>query len=163
MRYETESREAGESCGRKKRTPFEAAINSRGLALACPQPPSLRTTLLPSPKSNQLAQTRLSTSPLHTHHRVHPDPSYSYHILNMGWLPWSSGESKTSPKTSDGGRIAPDRTSRARCWEGRDKFFACLDRNNILDAIKDDNEARRKCAKEVEEFEAACSQTWVCS
>lgn len=78
----------------------------------------------------------------------------------MGWLPWSSGDSN---KASDGGRIAPDRTSRARCWEGRDAFFSCLDRNDILDGIKDDKEARRKCAKEVQEFEAACSQTWVCT
>lgn len=80
-------------------------------------------------------------------------------IYNMGWIPWSSDDSK---KSSDGGRIAPDRTSRARCWEGRDLFFACLDRNDILDGIKDDKEARRKCGKEVEEFEAACSATWVC-
>jgi hypothetical protein len=76
----------------------------------------------------------------------------------MGWLPWSSGDSN---KASDGGRIAPDRTSRARCWEGRDHFFACLDRNDILDGIKNDKEARQKCAKEVAEFEAACSKTWV--
>lgn len=76
----------------------------------------------------------------------------------MGWLPWSSGDSK---KSSDGGRIAPDRTSRARCWEGRDHFFACLDRNDILDGIKNDKEARQKCAKEVAEFEEACSKSWV--
>ena len=76
----------------------------------------------------------------------------------MGWLPWSSGDTN---KASDGGRIAPDRTSRARCWEGRDLFFACLDRNDILDGIKNDKEARQKCAKEVAEFEAACSQSWV--
>ncbi|OQD76152.1 hypothetical protein PENDEC_c005G01293 [Penicillium decumbens] len=76
----------------------------------------------------------------------------------MGWLPWSSNDTN---KASDGGRIAPDRTSRARCWEGRDIFFACLDRNDILDGIKNDKEARQKCAKEVAEFEAACSQTWV--
>lgn len=78
----------------------------------------------------------------------------------MGWLPWSSGNAN---KASDGGRIAPDRSSRARCWEGRDLFFACLDRNDILDGIKNDKDARRKCAKEVEEFEAACSATWVCA
>ncbi|KAJ5918696.1 Cytochrome c oxidase assembly factor 6 [Penicillium verhagenii] len=77
----------------------------------------------------------------------------------MGWLPWSSSDDAS--KASDGGRIAPDRTSRARCWEGRDSFFACLDRNDILDGIKDDKAARQKCAKEVLEFEAACSQTWV--
>ncbi|KAJ5582271.1 hypothetical protein N7535_000891 [Penicillium sp. DV-2018c] len=77
----------------------------------------------------------------------------------MGWLPWSSGDSKDT--ASDGGRIAPDRTSRARCWEGRDAFFACLDKNDILDGIKEDQKARQKCAKEVAEFEAACSQSWV--
>ncbi|KAJ5095572.1 hypothetical protein NUU61_004928 [Penicillium alfredii] len=77
----------------------------------------------------------------------------------MGWLPWSG--SPSPDKASDGGRIAPDRSSRARCWEGRDLFFSCLDRNNIVDSVKDDKEARRKCGKEVEEFEAACSQTWV--
>ncbi|PLB53057.1 hypothetical protein P170DRAFT_434782 [Aspergillus steynii IBT 23096] len=78
----------------------------------------------------------------------------------MGWLPWSS-DSPDAPKASDGGRIAPDRSSRKRCWEGRDLFFSCLDDNNILDAIKDDKEARRKCGKEIAEFETACSRTWV--
>lgn len=78
----------------------------------------------------------------------------------MGWLPWSSGDSNKNA-ASDGGRIAPDRTSRARCWEGRDLFFACLDKNDILDGIKDDKKARQKCANEVVEFEAACSQSWV--
>ncbi|KAE8148178.1 cytochrome oxidase c subunit VIb-domain-containing protein [Aspergillus avenaceus] len=77
----------------------------------------------------------------------------------MGWLPWSS-ESKTNT-ASDGGRIAPDRSSRQKCWEGRDMFFSCLDNNNILDAIKDDKEARRKCGKEIAEFETACSRAWV--
>ncbi|KAJ5240145.1 Cytochrome c oxidase assembly factor 6 [Penicillium chermesinum] len=76
----------------------------------------------------------------------------------MGWIPWSSGDPN---KASDGGRIAPDRSSRARCWEARDLFFSCLDRNDILDGIKNDKEARQKCGKEVAEFEAACSQTWV--
>lgn len=76
----------------------------------------------------------------------------------MGWFSWSSDSSKAS----DGGRIAPDRSSRERCWEGRDRFFACLDQNNILDAVKDDKEARRKCGKEIEEFEGACAKAWVC-
>ncbi|KAH8423936.1 hypothetical protein N8T08_001309 [Aspergillus melleus] len=78
----------------------------------------------------------------------------------MGWLPWSS-DSSASKTASDGGRIAPDRSSRKRCWEGRDLFFSCLDDNNIIDAIKDDKEARRKCGQEIAEFETACSQTWV--
>lgn len=75
----------------------------------------------------------------------------------MGWL-WSSN----SDKTSDGGKIAPDRTSRQRCWESRDLFFNCLDDSNIIDSLKNDKEARRKCGKEIAAFENACSKTWVC-
>ncbi|KAL5335722.1 cytochrome oxidase c subunit VIb-domain-containing protein [Aspergillus crustosus] len=75
----------------------------------------------------------------------------------MGWF-----SSSPDPKSaSDGGRIAPDRTSRQKCWEGRDLFFTCLDNNEIVDAIKGDKEARTKCAKEIAEFETACSSTWV--
>lgn len=75
----------------------------------------------------------------------------------MGWFSWSSDSSKAS----DGGRIAPDRTSRQKCWEGRDRFFACLDNNDIIDSVKGDKEARKKCAKEIAEFESACSAAWV--
>lgn len=81
----------------------------------------------------------------------------------MGWWPFSSSPSGPNnlPRSSDGGRIAPDRSSREQCYEARDVFFACLDRHDILDATKHDREARRNCAKEIAEFEAACSRTWV--
>lgn len=79
----------------------------------------------------------------------------------MGWLPWTSSSSSNNNTTSDGGRIAPDRTSRQRCWESRDLFFGCLDNNNIVDSLKDDKEARKRCGKEILEFENACSKTWV--
>ncbi|PLB40853.1 cytochrome c oxidase subunit 6B family protein [Aspergillus candidus] len=79
----------------------------------------------------------------------------------MGWLPWSSSSSTDTSKASDGGRIAPDRTSRERCWEGRDKFFTCLDNNNILDALKNEKEAQSKCGSELAEFEGACAKAWV--
>jgi hypothetical protein len=107
-----------------------------------------------APRHHLLETFILSTNTLIPPYTVSITPTVS----KMGWLPWSSGDSN---KASDGGRIAPDRTSRARCWEGRDHFFACLDRNDILDGIKNDKEARQKCAKEVAEFEAACSKTWV--
>ncbi|KAJ6152464.1 hypothetical protein N7497_006783 [Penicillium chrysogenum] len=68
----------------------------------------------------------------------------------MGWLPWSSGDSNKN-EASDGGRIA--RTERVARAAGR--------ANDILDGIKDDKKARQKCASEVAEFEAACSQSWV--
>jgi cytochrome c oxidase assembly factor 6 len=78
----------------------------------------------------------------------------------MGWFSFGSSGPQ-SEKAADGGRIAPDRSSREQCYNGRDLFFSCLDRNDIIDAIKNDGEARKKCAKEIAEFESACSKTWV--
>lgn len=80
----------------------------------------------------------------------------------MSWFSFgSSTAGPQSAKASDGGRIAPDRSSREVCYNGRDLFFSCLDRNDILDAIKHDSEARKKCGKEIAEFESACSKAWV--
>lgn len=80
----------------------------------------------------------------------------------MSWFSFgSSSAGPQSAKASDGGRIAPDRSSREVCYQGRDLFFSCLDRNDILDAIKHDSEARKKCGKEIAEFETACSKAWV--
>ncbi|OKL58770.1 hypothetical protein UA08_05556 [Talaromyces atroroseus] len=79
----------------------------------------------------------------------------------MGWFSFGSSNAPQSAKASDGGRIAPDRSSRESCYNGRDHFFACLDSNDILDAVKHDSEARKKCAKEIAEFESACSKAWV--
>ncbi|QKX56163.1 uncharacterized protein TRUGW13939_03263 [Talaromyces rugulosus] len=74
----------------------------------------------------------------------------------MGWF-----SSSDSTKASDGGRIAPDRSSRQQCWNGRDLFFECLDRNDIVDGIKNDSEARKRCGKEIAEFEGSCAKAWV--
>ncbi|KAH8697038.1 cytochrome oxidase c subunit VIb-domain-containing protein [Talaromyces proteolyticus] len=75
----------------------------------------------------------------------------------MGWF----SSSPDTTKASDGGRIAPNRSSREHCYNGRDLFFDCLDRNDILDAVKNDADARKKCGKEIAEFESACSKAWV--
>ncbi|KAJ9631288.1 hypothetical protein H2204_008230 [Knufia peltigerae] len=85
----------------------------------------------------------------------------------MGWgLPtWLGGSPAAPPparpKSSDGGFVAPDRNSRELCYESRDNFFNCLDKNDILDAIKEDDKARKACAKEVTDFERDCARTWV--
>ncbi|KAI5296099.1 hypothetical protein KEM52_005674, partial [Ascosphaera acerosa] len=57
--------------------------------------------------------------------------------------------------------LAPDRTSRQRCWIARDRFFKCLDENSIVDGIRQDAEARAKCGETLKEFEGACSRAWV--
>ncbi|KAK6443557.1 hypothetical protein LTR95_000384 [Oleoguttula sp. CCFEE 5521] len=81
----------------------------------------------------------------------------------MSWFtPTSPSSTLANPKPSeDGGFIAPDRTARSQCWEGRDSFFVCLEKNGIVDSVKEDAKAREHCAPELKEFEKVCASSWV--
>lgn len=82
-------------------------------------------------------------------------------IVTMGWL-WGSADDATSSKTSkDGAYVAPDRTKRVMCWDSRDDYFQCLNRNNILDALKEHDAAAKACSKETQAFEQNCASSWV--
>lgn len=72
----------------------------------------------------------------------------------------SSTESKRAEEVRAGTR-APDRTERKKCWEARDGYFACLDKNGILDALKDENAAAKACGGENVVFERDCAREWV--
>jgi cytochrome c oxidase assembly factor 6 len=73
-------------------------------------------------------------------------------------LPESANQ---APRSKDGGYIAPDRTSREQCYESRDIFFQCLEKNDILDAIKEDEKCRKVCPQEVMAYEKDCAKSWV--
>ncbi|KAI9843579.1 MAG: hypothetical protein M1837_006256 [Sclerophora amabilis] len=74
----------------------------------------------------------------------------------------SSPLSPPSPRVSaDGKPEAPDRSQRAHCWEARDGFFKCLDRNNIIDSIKEKEVADERCRGEGQQFEKNCASSWV--
>jgi cytochrome c oxidase assembly factor 6 len=74
----------------------------------------------------------------------------------------SSPASPPPPKiSSDGAPIAPDRTQRAKCWEARDAYFGCLDRNNIVDSITEKDRAEKACSAEGRGFEMNCASSWV--
>ena len=82
----------------------------------------------------------------------------------MGLTDWFSTTKPESPApqpSNDGGYIAPDRSTRAQCYEARDNFFRCLDRNDILDSQKEDEKARKQCPGELREFERCCAGSWV--
>lgn len=79
----------------------------------------------------------------------------------MGWFSSDKSASQQMEPSKDGGYIAPDRTARAQCWEGRDNFFKCLDRHEIIDSVKEDEKARKVCAPELREFERVCQGSWV--
>lgn len=75
--------------------------------------------------------------------------------------PQPTSSSSSSPKSRDGGYVAPDRSARERCYESRDRLFDCLDRNDILDAVKEDEKSRRVCRGENEAYEKNCAKAWV--
>ena len=82
----------------------------------------------------------------------------------MGWFDWLGSNTSNSPApepSKDGGYIAPDRSSRTQCWEARDAFFSCLDKNGILDSVKEDDKAKQFCAPELKQFEKDCAMSWV--
>ncbi|ORY15803.1 cytochrome oxidase c subunit VIb-domain-containing protein [Clohesyomyces aquaticus] len=83
----------------------------------------------------------------------------------MGWLPWGSSDDKSAPKkTKDGAFEAPNKTNRTKCYEARDAFFECLDRNQILDSINSragQVATQQVCGPEDQVFEKSCAHSWV--
>ncbi|KAK3941290.1 cytochrome c oxidase assembly factor 6 [Diplogelasinospora grovesii] len=59
------------------------------------------------------------------------------------------------------GAVAPLRAERQKCWMTRDGYFACLDANNIVDALKDEKKAASACKIESAAFERDCATQWV--
>jgi cytochrome c oxidase assembly factor 6 len=53
------------------------------------------------------------------------------------------------------------KSARKVCWESRDKYFACLDKHNILDPRLDPATALAKCKSEDAEFNRDCVKSWV--
>lgn len=74
----------------------------------------------------------------------------------------TSTPSPPPPKISkDGAPIAPDRSERARCWEARDAYFKCLDREGIVDSLSEKDKAEKGCASDGRAFEKNCAASWV--
>ncbi|KAH8819796.1 cytochrome oxidase c subunit VIb-domain-containing protein [Xylogone sp. PMI_703] len=75
---------------------------------------------------------------------------------------FGSSSSPPAPKiSSDGAPIAPDRSQRAKCWEARDQYFECLDKNSIIDSLGEKDKAAKACGSEGKKFEANCATSWV--
>ncbi|KAL3423307.1 hypothetical protein PVAG01_05054 [Phlyctema vagabunda] len=74
----------------------------------------------------------------------------------------STPASLPPPKIAkDGAPIAPDRSQRAKCWEARDDFFNCLDKNGIIDSLAEKDKSEKGCKLESRAFEANCASSWV--
>ncbi|KAF2501796.1 hypothetical protein BU16DRAFT_522687 [Lophium mytilinum] len=78
----------------------------------------------------------------------------------MGWIPSISG-SKPEEKAADKPYEPPMRSKRDKCYAARDAFFNCLEQNNILDAIKDQDKSKVVCGAQNQQFEQNCATAWV--
>lgn len=103
------------------------------------------------PRKAERSQPLLSIKP----------PLHTFHTSIMG-LFGSSQASLPPPKiAADGAPIAPDRSQRSQCWEARDAYFKCLDKNEIIDSITENDKAEKSCGKEAKGFEKNCATSWV--
>ena len=76
----------------------------------------------------------------------------------MAW--WSGGKSDQKPSETRSFE-APNRSDRAKCWAARDAFFACLDKNGIVDSIRNSETANAVCGKEEKVLQQDCASSWV--
>lgn len=51
----------------------------------------------------------------------------------------------------------PDKQQRKTCWDSRDKYWECLDDNNV----KDSTEKPKACLEFRKIFEKSCPSQWV--
>lgn len=49
------------------------------------------------------------------------------------------------------------REERQKCWQGRDAYFACLDKHGVLAPGEEGN----KCSSPKKAYEKSCAQSWV--
>lgn len=66
----------------------------------------------------------------------------------------------SSPATA----AAPTRSTREECWNRRDTFFACLDKEGISVPNGPEHVARKgkaACVGENKAYEGSCAQSWV--
>ncbi|SCV74413.1 BQ2448_6845 [Microbotryum intermedium] len=76
--------------------------------------------------------------------------------------PFSSSSSSSTPSSAPAagspGSI-PDRSARQACWDHRDAYFGCLEKNNII--VPGSERESGLCQAEREGYEGRCAQSWV--
>lgn len=57
----------------------------------------------------------------------------------------------------------PLRSTRKKCWESRDKFFACLDGIGVENALDSAHKpaVKKNCSSQEAEFDRDCAASWV--
>lgn len=88
-----------------------------------------------------------------SHYRILPHRHFVFTNIMFGF----GGGSKPADTGA-----APTREQRKQCWETRDAYYACLDRNEIIQpgdgALSD---VKGVCADFRKAYEASCTNSWV--
>ncbi|KAI0165207.1 cytochrome oxidase c subunit VIb-domain-containing protein [Hypoxylon sp. FL1284] len=81
----------------------------------------------------------------------------------MGFFSFTKSDDEKRKEEVRSGARAPDRTERRQCWDARDGFYRCLDKNDVIDSLEGDGKkiADKNCATELKAFEANCASAWV--
>jgi len=79
----------------------------------------------------------------------------SLHFQKMGWFSSSSSTDTSSTTTSDSN--APSRSERKACWDSRDEYFGCLDKNQV--SVPGQEGAA--CKDEDGTYRKHCAASWV--
>ncbi|GEM07585.1 cytochromec oxidase, subunit VIb [Rhodotorula toruloides] len=69
----------------------------------------------------------------------------------MGWF-----SSSLSPDSASTSGSAPDRSQRSQCWESRDAYFACLDKNGV----QVPGQEGEGCKTENDMYKGKCAGSW---
>ncbi|CCJ30436.1 unnamed protein product [Pneumocystis jirovecii] len=54
----------------------------------------------------------------------------------------------------------PTKSERQHCWEARDIFFHCLDKNSIINPLTQSEKIRLTCLLEEKTFKNSCAKSW---
>lgn len=57
----------------------------------------------------------------------------------------------------------PNRGKREQCWDARDRFLTCIEKNGVVNPADDKEQAtiKSKCSKEDQLFGDKCAKSWV--
>ena len=69
--------------------------------------------------------------------------------------------SKDSPSPTTMKDEIPLRDQRQLCYQSRDAFFTCCDKNNIENPLKAVDAVQRSCKREKQKFDRDCIDSWV--
>ncbi|KAI6314249.1 hypothetical protein MCOR34_005039 [Pyricularia oryzae] len=113
------------------------------------------------PKRELLGYRRATITYSTTRTDLRSCPHNHRSIATMALLGLFKSEDEKRADELRQGTAVPKRAERQRCWDSRDKYFACLDKAGIIDALKDDKAAAKACKAESNEFEQNCAAQWV--